>query len=436
MLLEARWGQVGACLALMMLAAGIVVRDFSHLDPRLLDPRFMNVWFDADIPRVFSNMTDRSGSHAATFKHPLFSLLGYGLTRPAILLGFGAQTAVLSALAFNGAVFAAALFMLLRRTGLPVPAASCLTLLAITSWAYRAFFSIPETFAFGATSIVIALLAMTCSGRHSRLALGFGALASLSVTITNFAVGAIAVILTRLQLYRARAAWGPELVRAAVDSAIILGLAGTVALLLAIVQDRLFANAGLFINVKSLVREAQFIGSYVSTPLQRLFTLLVGPMLSGTPSLPQPLSFEPTGYLADGLLADGRFDMTLLSFIGLLSWLALLGTGLVAIYRQRMTVGIAAVLSLLVMLVIHLFYGRSVMLYIAHTLPLVTLVAAMNWHTLGRRAYLLLLPAVIGIAPHAEATLVRTRAQAAVLMDAVEREGDKAAGSMATISML
>lgn len=210
----------------MVFAAVIVVRDFGHLDPRLFDPRFMNVWFDADIPRVFSNMTDRSGNHAATFKHPLFSLLGYTLTRPAVLLGFEPKAAVLSALAFNGAVFAAALFALLRRTGLPVAASCGFTLLAITNWAFRSFFSIPETFAFGATSIVIALLAMTCSGRYSRAALGFGALASLAVTITNFAVGAIAVILTRLQLSRARAAWGPELVGASVDSAIILGVAG------------------------------------------------------------------------------------------------------------------------------------------------------------------------------------------------------------------
>lgn len=416
----------------MALAAGIVVRDFSHLDPRLFDPRFMNVWFDADIPRVFSNMTDRSGNHAATFKHPLFSLLGYGLTRPAVLLGFGPKTAVLSALAFNGAVFAAAFFTLLRRMGLPIVAAAGFALLAITSWAFRSFFSIPETFAFGATSIVIALLAMTCSGRNFRSALGFGALASLAVTITNFAVGAFAVILTRLQLYRARAAWGPEWVRAGVDSAIILGVAGAVGLLLAIVQDQLFANAGLFINVKSLVGEAQFIGSYVSAPQERLFTLLVGPMLSGSPSLPEPLLFEPTGYLADGLLADGRFDMSLLSWIGLLAWIGMLCAGLIAIFRQRMPVGIATVLSLIVMLVIHLLYGRSVMLYVAHTLLLVTVIAALSWHTLGRKAYLLLVPALIGITPHAEATLAKTRAQASLLMDAIEQRG---AGPQATISI-
>ena len=55
---------------------------FVYVVSRAIDARFfqrsaMDVWFEADIPRVFANMTSRWSHHYRTSVHPLFPILTY-----------------------------------------------------------------------------------------------------------------------------------------------------------------------------------------------------------------------------------------------------------------------------------------------------------------------------------------------------------------------
>jgi hypothetical protein len=47
------------------------------IDPVIYEPFTFDSWFEADVPRVFANMTDRHSNHYRTKVHPLFSLTGF-----------------------------------------------------------------------------------------------------------------------------------------------------------------------------------------------------------------------------------------------------------------------------------------------------------------------------------------------------------------------
>ncbi len=46
-----------------------------QINPLILEEGAGNIWFDADIPRVFKNMTNAESNHHSAKVHPLFSLI-------------------------------------------------------------------------------------------------------------------------------------------------------------------------------------------------------------------------------------------------------------------------------------------------------------------------------------------------------------------------
>jgi hypothetical protein len=187
------WPDILIGLVLALCAASASYQGAALMPVGLLDT--WDVWFQADFPRTYSNMTDRWGDHGRSTVHPLFSLITcppvYGLKR---LLDIESTIAVRLLIAGVAALWAIALFATLRLLGCRRFDATLFSILGATSAAAMFWFVVPESWPFGSLSIVIALLLMAWA-EHRCLSewwfMGVSAL-TMSVTITNWMAGIIA----------------------------------------------------------------------------------------------------------------------------------------------------------------------------------------------------------------------------------------------------
>lgn len=168
---------------------------FGELAPHL---EFENIYFQADINSVYENMVVRSSNHHRTSGHPLFSLLAF---IPAALfraLGFGPVESVRAVLALVAALAVAGFFTLLRRLSFQRLDAVLLSALLLSSSAFVFWTTVPETFAFGGLSILIAacFYASRKAGERGFVAQVAVNVVTVAFTVTNWMIAGIGTILS------------------------------------------------------------------------------------------------------------------------------------------------------------------------------------------------------------------------------------------------
>lgn len=157
---------------------------------------YNDVWFEADSLRVFLNMSNRwSDQHRMTV-HPLFSLLVFPFVKVLRLLGLESPLAVRAVIAAVAASWAASLYGVLRLIGCHRADAGLFSLLGVFSATSLAWFTVPETYAFGSLSIVwaLALVALSERRRVSESPYVAVGVLTLSFTITNWMAGITAAV--------------------------------------------------------------------------------------------------------------------------------------------------------------------------------------------------------------------------------------------------
>lgn len=186
-------GFAAAFALLTFIASGL-------LDRRLLDPETMDVWFEADIPRTFRNLTDRWAVNDNAKFHPLYVLLGLP---PVYLLrtlgGMDPWVAVRATYAVVAGVWGASMFAFLRLIGCRRPDASVFTLLAASSATALFWFPVPETHTLASVTVLLPMLVFAVAAHRAVPALVevAASAASLAVTITNWMAGGLASLVRR-----------------------------------------------------------------------------------------------------------------------------------------------------------------------------------------------------------------------------------------------
>src|ERR687885_776188 len=71
------WQDILLAVALAALASFASYQGAQLINPVIVDDQSFDVWFEADSPRVFANMTDRHSDNARTKVHPLFTLITF-----------------------------------------------------------------------------------------------------------------------------------------------------------------------------------------------------------------------------------------------------------------------------------------------------------------------------------------------------------------------
>ena len=194
--LQAMWADVLILVLLTGVACLASFHGSSRLDPVVFGYDAIDLWMDADIPRVVKTMTDRF-SLVLHRKHPLFPTISY----PPVyliknLLGTEPLTAVRIVIAGVASVWSGTLFFLLRVIGCRRFDAVLFTLLGMCTASAMFWFVVPESFSFGSVTILWAM-ALVAFAEHRPVSSTWYVAVSvltLSATVTNWMAGIIATI--------------------------------------------------------------------------------------------------------------------------------------------------------------------------------------------------------------------------------------------------
>ncbi len=352
------------------------------LNPVIFNQQAGDVWFEADIPRVFANMTDRESNHYRTKVHPLFSLIAFPLVyalRTALLEPI---TAVRMVIATVASVWISLLFILLRLIGCRRFDAILFSVLAATSAAAVFWFVVSETYPFGSLSILLALC-LVAVAPYQKLAPLWYVLVSaltLSFTLTNWMVGILATILNN--------SWKRSLqitVNALFLVVVLWGL-----------QKFIFRTAAFFLvnSAGSPVFDEE--KKYMLRPETGGLLQVVESFVSHTMVMPTIKvvsdKYSPPHWPIMLTQASPPGSGSLWGAVAVVLWTALLGLGLWGLFsaRQQRKLRILLGFTLLGQLALHAVYGEETFLYSLHFAPLLVVLAALSTLTRARPAALLL----------------------------------------------
>jgi hypothetical protein len=344
----------------------------------------LDIWFQADTPRVLVNLLDPTSDHYRSSVHPIFGIL---LTPWVSALGQLGQSPLLSAkavIAVTAGASAGAVWFALRLAGIAQVSAALYTAVFLASASFLHWYSVVEVAAFNGLSICVVLLVLAL-GRSAGLAawvLASGL--SLGITITNW-TAALAATVVRWPLRRSLAV-----------SAIALGLV----FVLALAQKAIYPTSELFFDVRLLARERQYVARATS-PLESLRSLIVYTQITPAPTVER----RPDRSVVSN---QGQAPETagILGVLAILAWIGSLACGLAAALRVPNVRPLAAGLLLMIgaQLALGAVYGDIAFLYAANLSPMLVMLAGLSALTPWRHVGAALAVVVIlagGISNHA-----------------------------------
>lgn len=393
------WGGAGAAMSALgfLILGSVADRD-----------AFMDVWFQADVPRVIANLTDLGSSHYRTAVHPLSALLFTPLVHLLIWIGLPPMLATKLLISLAGAVCAALIFATLRIIGLPRLAASSFVALYLTSATYLHWYACVELAPLAGMTIAAALLALALGRRLGRVGWVLMSAATLSVTVTNWSAG-LAATLARRPLRQA---------------VILSGLALALVISLSVAQKYAIPSSRFFLNYKIASEEVQWTqinkqraGEGQWRPDLSLSSLFVTTMVSPEPQIDRSTStqFITNQYSGIGTLPwNGR--------LAVVAWITLLCLGIFGAFRARAQrpVVLGLGLMLLAQVVLHSVYGEVTFLYAPHFAPMLIVLSALSWFAGAHRLVvgLALVVALLG----GSSNLLQVRTAAALANTLVEEK--------------
>lgn len=343
-----------------------------------------NVWFDADTSRVFNNMSSRPHHiwNERSNIHPLFTLITY----PAVVLlkklfSVDSMIAVKMIMVFVAFIWMFLMFILLRWIGCLLLDSFLLSLLAGVS-ASMFYFIVPETFGFGAVTILMAFMFVIWSQQKtlsSAWYVGINVI-TISMTLTNWMVGIFATFVN-LPFKKAGQ---------------IVAITFAVTTLLWSVQKYIFVTSRFFMDI---AEEGMFIFyAGPGTPLYAtrafFYHTLVMPEIylveeTGRPQLPG---------MYTQLSLPG--SATVYGLCAVILWSLLLIYGIWTLFTLKDQIKFRLVLTstFICQLLLHNSYGPETFLYSQHIIVILVPIVALSFLTNMRKQALivtfLLIPCV------------------------------------------
>lgn len=349
---------------LAAVAAVLIWFQAGRIPAGTLDPGNPDIYYSSDTSRVHANMHARDSNHWRTNVHPLFSILLHPLYQ-ATAKATGADLAqgplspdalkVARILSATAAGIAAALFyVLLRIWKVRAPDALLLGLVFCGSAFFLYWFSLPETYPWGAIGILTALIltSRAAADRAGTVRHVVAHIASLAITTTNWMAGLAGTF------FRHR--WTVTFRIACIAFAVTA--AG------ALVQKLVFPSSRLFMwpaNEKSYVMQAESGG-----PRRVWTSIFVHTVVAPeTAFAPHSRIKGLTVVSAQKSPVGTRGTMELAATA---IWLLLAAAGVYALFNRGIETEIRLTLGLLLagQIGLHTVYGAETFLYSAHYGPL------------------------------------------------------------------
>jgi hypothetical protein len=319
----------------------------------------IDVWFDSDSHHIAEAMMSRwSDYHHGNNLHPLFGLISYSLafisTR---LLDFSLFQVMHALTTAAAAAWASMMYVTLRAMKRPPAASVLFTGIGIASTSGLFFLPIAERFVLGSVSMLACLAAfMAHERRHvSGKWLTVAAAGTMGVTITNFMLGAMALVL----------AFGVRRgLQAAFGAACAIALVGTL-------QGALFPQSAAMYSLRNGTRYTWADNG--GTVLEKTTAFWLHSVVAPEPrnearKIRLRLSVQRVGIGMHGLI--GRLALSL--------WVVLLAAGAWMAWQRRPAEKVDILLGLVILgqFSLHLVFGKEAILYSPHFTPLIILVAS------------------------------------------------------------
>ncbi|HEX4925664.1 MAG TPA: DUF6080 domain-containing protein [Bdellovibrionales bacterium] len=348
---------------LFMLSAAIgalvAIWHYVQVAPEILYLPNYEAWFDADIPRVFENFFKPLARQYRSYFHPFSALFFSSFARGLDWLVDDRVVSTGAIMALNAALWTGSLYALLRLSRLGRADAALFTAFALSTASAVFWIAIPESFAIGATLMLLTLLFTIAVARlpGSERYLFIALILTVAVTITNAVVGAIA-ILERFGLRR--------LIQASIVAAVV-------SLALWLVQGAFYPKAEFFKQrtVKMLTR------NWITKPAPRIHSHHPRSFFVHSAVMPQHAFNEVRRNTATQGSAIGSSGPVGLAAAA--GWLILLLAGFYAILvKKSFTAPVkwAVLGGLAFNYVLHHFFGHETFLYSFHWIAFLVIVAS------------------------------------------------------------
>lgn len=387
-ILQTKWGSLlrshrtdvaFACVLFAVAAAAAFLVAMS-LDARLLDWSTIDVWFEADFPRVFENMTNRWSNFYRAKVHPLFGFLLYP---PVFVLhrvvGLEAFTAVNVVVGVAAGLWVAGFFALLRLIGCRRLDALLLTLVAATSATAVFWFAVPETHMAGSLAILLAMLLVAAAARGP-VWLWLDVVANvftLGTTVTNWMAGIASTMVRRRPSRTLMVVVGSFFLTIGLwwvarvfmpSTAFFLGQA---------------TETGHILSPESLGPAHVASSFFLHTMVMPAVTVVDRPGAGDWPiMLVQPSAPGSAGPLG---------------VVSVALWVGLLGLGLIALFTLKTHGRLRLFLAMVVagQFALHILFGNETFLYAPNFLPLLVGLAALALLTPMRRLALVMVSGLL-----------------------------------------
>ncbi|MFH1748953.1 MAG: DUF6080 domain-containing protein [Planctomycetota bacterium] len=347
------------------------------LDELLVLGTNADVWFEADCPRVFENLTDPLSVQSRAAVHPLSTLCLYP---PTWLLrqvcGFEPIVALRCLRSLIVTACVVAFYVLLRILGLRRIDSLLATILVGVSAAGMFWFVVPETYPPGLLTILLAI-GLTAFSQSRRVGPVWDVLvnlATLSFTITNWMAGLAATLVCR--------PWRRALVLLLIASCLLLALMA--------VQHEFFPSAARW-PVSS--EETTYLlhadaGGPSRAALSFLSHSMVMPAIETVPRYGREVLSVQHAWPG----SSGAWGIA-----AVLLWAVLLVVGIYGCCTSGRYSRVRLVLGLTIagQLVLHMFYGLETFLYCGHFAPLLVLLVAFGLLSPACRVVRILMVALI-----------------------------------------
>jgi hypothetical protein len=339
-------------------------------------PAWDDTWFDGDIQDNISVITDRfSQFQNISAEHPLIPVAMYA---PVFALrkvgGLTTLNAIRISWAALAAIWSAALFWMLRAVGCRRLDAAVFATLGIASAASVFWFIVPERFAFGSLTIVLAvgLCAVAHRAKSPLLVYGLVNVLTLSMTVSNWMLGIVAAVLDL--------PWRRAL--------LTLAAAFLVVTILWRIEATVFPRALYFVPPRA-GRLAGF--TLVLTPtrvLEVIDAFFLHTVVMPEPRLAQPGYDDPPMTIQHSYPGSGGPE----GLVAAGAWIILLGAGAWAGFSAARGSTLIKVVGITTagQLGMHIPFGRETFLYSLHFLPLLLVLASCVTRTRFRAAGLAL----------------------------------------------
>jgi hypothetical protein len=327
---------------------------------RIISSEPHNVWFEADIARVYSNMTKQRSNHYRTKVHPLFSISTYPVID--VLHKFGASKALAVTVLMStiAGLWLILLYSVFRFLDLHILDAILFSSLALVSSAALFWISVPETFLFGSASILL-VFAVSAAAKVKVLPESWYMVlsaTSLSMTVTNWMAGIANTFVNN--------PWKRS-VQITINAFFI------VAILWAL-QKWLFPSAVFFTVFKEET-------NYVLLDKAGGFLDIIRVFFAHSMVMPEVA-------VQDNPLTDKWPQLSVqfaeigstgaIGLAGITIWLSLLFYGAISMVKDNRNDKFRLVLGLTIagQLLLHLLYGNETFLYSLHWLPLLVIISS------------------------------------------------------------